>query len=67
MKKTYRVVRAHQGDKPYEVGDTREGEDHELAHLVPNVLVEAKAEREHANKSVDAPLNKRGRPRKDEE
>ena len=58
MKKTYTVVRAHQGDKPYAVGDTREGEEHELAHLVPNVLVEAKAEREHANKAGRPRLNK---------
>lgn len=67
MKKTYRVVRAHQGDKAYEVGDTREGEEHEMAHLVPNVLVEVKAKTEHLNKSVDPPTNKLGRPRKVEE
>lgn len=59
MKKTYKVVRAHQGDKAYAVGDEREGEDHELAHLVPNVLVEVKAEREHVNKA--------GRPRSNKE
>jgi len=58
MKKTYRVVRAHQGDKPYAEGDTREGEEHELAHLVPKVLVEAKAEPAHANKAGRPRLNK---------
>ena len=43
MKKLYRVVRRHEGDKLYEVGDTREGEDHELKHLIPSCLQEIKA------------------------
>lgn len=58
MKKLYRVVRRHEGDKPYEVGDTREGEEHELKHLVPSCLQEIKAEREHANKAERVSRNK---------
>lgn len=56
MKKLYRVVRRHEGDKLYEVGDTREGEDHELKHLIPSCLQEVKAE--HANKAERVSRNK---------
>ena len=35
----YRVVREHYGEKPYVTGDTREAYEHDVAHLVPHVLV----------------------------
>ena len=59
-KKTYRVLRRHDGDKLYEVGDTREGEDHELKHLVPLTLQEIteKTDRPHANKAERLSSNK---------
>lgn len=59
-KRTYRVLRRHDGDRMYDVGDTREGEDHELQHLVPLTLQEIseKAEREHANKAERVSRNK---------
>lgn len=34
----YDVIRAHEGDKNYEVGDVREANEGEVAHLVPHVL-----------------------------
>lgn len=35
----YRVVRPHEGDRPYAVGDTRTALPSDVAHLVPHVLV----------------------------
>lgn len=66
MKKLYRVVRRHDGDKPYQVGDVREGYEHELRHLIPSCLQEIKAEAEkaapaHANKQAPAVKNKAAR------
>lgn len=42
----YTVVRDHEGDRPYAVGDEREAIASEVAHLVPHVLkpVEAKSD-----------------------
>lgn len=34
----YRVVRPHEGDKPYAVGDTRTMDSDDAAHLVPLTL-----------------------------
>ena len=56
--KTYDVIRAH-GD--YEVGDTREGNPAELAHLIGKCLVEkksTKAEPEVKNKMQKPLKNK---------
>jgi hypothetical protein len=60
----YRVLRPHDGDKFYNIGDTREGNESELKHLVPLTLepiTEAKAEKAPLNKAVKAaPKNKGG-------
>ena len=34
----WRVIRDHEGDRPYTVGETREGSAAELGHLEGNVL-----------------------------
>jgi hypothetical protein len=34
----FKVLRRHEGDRVYEEGDTREGTEAELGHLVPKVL-----------------------------
>lgn len=34
----YRVLRPHDGDRFYKIGDTREGNENELKHLVPLTL-----------------------------
>lgn len=67
----FTVVRRHDGDRTYDVGETREGTMAELGHLVPKVLVPAsngvKAERSPQNKAEGAaPANKAatGRGRK---
>lgn len=58
----FRVIRPHDGDKFYNVGDTREGVEADLKHLVPLTLEpikESKAETAPANKAVKAaPKNK---------
>jgi hypothetical protein len=61
-KKTYRVVRAHEGDRPYAEGDTREATAAEVKHLVPHVLEpiepEEKAEADLSNKAEPPMANK---------
>lgn len=58
----YRVLRPHDGDKFYNVGDTREGNENELKHLVPRTLEPIKGKAEGAaskNKALRAaPKNK---------
>jgi hypothetical protein len=57
----YRVLRPHDGDKFYNVGDTREGNENDLKHLVPKTLqpIGQKAEGgAPKNKSEKAPKNK---------
>jgi len=58
----YRVLRPHDGDKFYAIGDIREGNETELKHLVPltlEPLKEGKAESAPANKAEKAaPKNK---------
>ena len=62
------VLRPHEGDRFYNVGDIREGAANELAHLVPHVLapLETKAEPSAPlNKAEDAaPANKAAHGRK---
>jgi hypothetical protein len=72
-KMKFRVIRRHDGDRMYEEGETREGTQADLGHLVPNVLEligpadqsapepvasEQKAEPEPQNKAEPAPTNK---------
>lgn len=66
-KMKYRVLRPHDGDKPYAVGDTRVAEPQDVAHLVPKVLEpldgaaakpKAKAEPKVQNKADPALSNK---------
>ncbi|TCU25291.1 hypothetical protein [Rhizobium laguerreae] len=57
-KKTYNVIRPHQGDRWYEQGETREAEPVDVKHLVPGTLVLAKAEPTPQNKAAPAPKNK---------
>lgn len=60
----YRVLRPHDGDKFYRIGDIREGNEIDLQHLVPLTLepiTETKAENAPLNKAVKAaPKNKGG-------
>jgi hypothetical protein len=39
----YEVLRDHEGDKPYSVGDTREAYPSDVAHLVGKTLAVKKA------------------------
>ncbi|MBR1193231.1 hypothetical protein [Bradyrhizobium sp. AUGA SZCCT0160] len=73
-KMKFKVLRRHEGDRMYEEGDTREGTQAELGHLVPKVLEllgpadrpldpakpaePVKAEPAPLNKSEPAPANK---------
>ena len=55
----YDVRREHLGDKLYSVGDEREANPNDVAHLVKNgVLVEKKAKEAPKNKARIAPKNK---------
>lgn len=36
----YRVIRDHEGDKLYRVGDTREADPRDVAHLIGKCLVD---------------------------
>ena len=57
----YRVLRPHDGDKFYKVGDVREGAENDLKHLVPLTLepIREKAEPALSNKAEKAaPKNK---------
>lgn len=44
----YKVIRAHEGDKSYKVGDTRSANPNEVSHLVGTCL----------EKMADKPENK---------
>lgn len=55
------VKRIHIGDKPYQVGDTREANPSEVAHLVQNGVlkpIKSKAKNVANNKAMKAPNNK---------
>lgn len=57
----FKVLRQHQGDKPYAEGDTREADERDVAHLVANGVLEpvkAKAEAPAKNKAEPAVQNK---------
>lgn len=64
QKNVYRVVRDHDGDRNYVVGEQRVGTHQHLGHLVPKSLEfvgpapAEKAEGAPANKSEPAPSNK---------
>lgn len=57
--KRYRVLRAHDGDRWYDVGDTREAVEAEVAHLVPLTLQPVG---NAAIKQEPAPANKKAAP-----
>uniref|UniRef100_UPI0040477F53 hypothetical protein n=1 Tax=Yoonia sp. TaxID=2212373 RepID=UPI0040477F53 len=44
----FKVIRAHDGDKPYAVGDTREASEIDVRHLIGRCL----------EKMVEKPANK---------
>lgn len=56
----FKVVRAHEGDRSYAVGDVRDGRYEDLKHLIPKVLqpIEGKAEAAPQNKAERPPKNK---------
>lgn len=62
--KSYLVKRAHEGDRLYAEGETRQASEADVRHLVPHVLEEigtldAKAEKRPRNKAKGpAPANK---------
>jgi hypothetical protein len=66
----WKVIREHQGDRFYNEGETRQGTEAELGHLVPRVLVKLgpageKAEASPLNKAESAaPANKAATGRK---
>lgn len=56
--KTYTVMREHIGDRAYVVGDKREANPHEVAHLVANGVLIEKAEVKLSNKAEKPASNK---------
>lgn len=57
----FRVVRGHQGDRYYNEGEEREGNEADFKHLIPHVLEPVsgkKAEAAPKNKAEPAPANK---------
>lgn len=56
-KKIYEVIRPHYGEKQYDVGDEREADSNDVAHLVPDTLKE-KAESKSKNKAAAKSSNK---------
>lgn len=57
----YRVLRPHEGDRMYQKGDVREGNEAELRHLVPTTLEPMegdKAKKPAAEKAEGDFLNK---------
>lgn len=57
----FKVLRQHQGDKPYAEGDTRDADERDVAHLVANGVLEpvkAKSEAPAKNKAEPAVQNK---------
>lgn len=58
----FKVKRPHVGDREYAIGDVREANSRDVAHLIPNTLepivVESKAEPHPQNKMDSVPLNK---------
>lgn len=59
MKKSYKVMREHRGDKFYKRGDLREAVEGDVKHLVTRgILVEAKSEEKPKNQAEEgAPEN----------
>lgn len=58
---SFKVLRQHLGDKPYDENDTREANEADVAHLVKNGVLEpikAKTERPVENKAEPAVRNK---------
>lgn len=47
----YKVIRAHVGDKPYKVGQTRTANPADVGHLIGKCLVEIKEKAEPALKN----------------
>ena len=63
----YRVLRGHEGDRPYAEGETRQADPAAVAHLVGKVLepIKGKAEPSPRNKAEGAaPANKASTGRK---
>lgn len=56
----FRVLRPHDGDKFYNIGDTREASESEVKHLVPLTLepIAEKAVKPNSNKAAPAVKNK---------
>jgi hypothetical protein len=55
----FQVIRPHLGDRMYNIGEEREAEPGDVAHLVKGgVLVEKSAGKAPANKAEDKPKNK---------
>lgn len=59
--KKYKVVKDHIGDKEYFERDIREADEHVVAHLIPNVLVEIDPPAP-VDPAPPAPENKKGKP-----
>ena len=63
----YRVLRQHQGDKPYRIGDERTMREEDARSLVKFGVLEPIREKkapESDNKMQDEPRNKAEKPRK---
>lgn len=61
-KESFKVLRPHQGDKWYDVGDTREVDPASVRHLIGKTLEAgggSKKADEPANKKADEPANKK--------
>ncbi len=57
----FKVMRQHQGDKPYAEGDTRDAEERDVAHLIANGVLQpirGKADPTVRNKADPAVQNK---------
>lgn len=57
---TYRVLRAHEGDRAYQEGETRKGLAADLGHLVPLTLEPVASEQE---KPAKAPAPAKRKPK----
>jgi hypothetical protein len=57
----FRVLRPHDGDQFYNIGDVREANEADVKHLVPLTLqpIAEKAETATANKAAPAVKNKK--------
>lgn len=54
----YEVLRAHEGDKSYAPGDTREAKASDVAHLIGTTLAKKNTAAVPQNKAAPAPSNK---------